>query len=127
MQVKSRPKYLNLFALAPHMSITAKISILHRITGVLLFLAIPFSMFLLEKSLTENSFYNAFYTAMSCPLAKVIYIVLIWAFVYHMVSGVRFLFLDVNKGTDIKKAKMTAKIVLVVSTLITIGLGVVIW
>lgn len=127
MQVKSRPKYLNLFTLAPKMSITAKVSILHRLTGFLLFLSIPVVLWLLKKSLTEASFYNAFYGVMSCPLAKLIYLVLIWAFVYHMTAGVRFLFLDLDKAVEIKKAKMTAKVVLVVSTLITIALGVLIW
>ena len=129
MQAKSRPrpKYLSLFTLAPKMSITAKVSVLHRLTGFLLFLSIPIALFILQKSLTEASFYSAFYGIMSCPLVKLIYIVLIWAFVYHMTAGVRFLFLDINKGVEIKKAKMTARIVLVVSTLITIALGVLIW
>lgn len=127
MQAKSRPKYVSLFTLTPKMSITAKVSILHRATGVILFLSIPFVLFLLHKSLTEVSFYTAFYGAMSCSLAKLIYIVLILTFVYHMIAGVRFLFLDISKGTEIKKAKMTAWIVLVVSTLITIALGVLIW
>jgi succinate dehydrogenase / fumarate reductase, cytochrome b subunit len=126
MQAKSRPKYISLFTLTPKMAITAKVSILHRATGALLFLSIPLALFLLHKSLTEPNFYAAFYGAMSCPLAKLIYIVLIWAFVYHMTAGVRFLFLDINKGTDIKQAKMTAWIVLVVSTLITLALGVII-
>lgn len=127
MQAKSRPKYVSLFTLTPKMSITAKVSILHRVTGALLFLSIPFVLFILHKSLTEASFYAAFYGAMSCPLAKLGYIVFIWVFVYHMIAGVRFLFLDINKGVEIKKAKMTARVVLVVSTLITIALGVLIW
>ena len=127
MQVKSRPKYLSLFTLAPKMSITAKVSILHRLTGFLLFLSIPFVLFVFEKSLTDTSFYGAFYGVMSCPLAKLIYVLLIAAFVYHMLAGVRFLFLDIHRGIEIKKAKMTAKIVIVASVLITIGLGVLIW
>lgn len=127
MQSKSRPKYLNLFALAPKMSITAKISIIHRLTGVLLFLAIPFVLYLFHKSLTEQSFYTAFYGVLSGFVAKMIYLILIFAFVYHMCAGVRFLFMDIHRGVEIKKAKLTAKIVLVVSILITIGLGVLIW
>lgn len=127
MQAKLRPKYINLFTLAPKMSITAKISIIHRLTGLLLFLAIPFVLYILHKSLTEASFYGAFYGVMSTCVAKLIYLVLIFAFVYHMCAGVRFLFMDIHRGVEIKKAKLTAKIVLVVSILITIGLGVLIW
>ena len=127
MQRKSRPKFLDLFILAPKMSITAKISILHRLSGVLLFLAIPFFLYVLHQSLVSASFYDSLYGLVSNPIIKLVYIVLIWAFMYHLCSGVRFLFLDKHKGIEIKTAKATAKIVVVISLILTIVLGVLIW
>lgn len=127
MQGKSRPKFLDLFILGPKMSITAKISILHRASGVILFLAIPLLLYVLHKSLTSASFYEALYGVMANPIVKLIYLVLIWAFVYHLCSGVRFLFLDIHKGVEVAKAKATAKIVVAVSIVLTIVLGVLIW
>ena len=127
MQAKSRPKYLNLFALAPKMSVTAKVSILHRASGMILFLSIPVILYILHKSLTEVSFYAAFYGVVSNPIMKLIYLLLIWAFIYHASAGIRFLFLDINKGVRVRCAKTTARSVLVISTILTIALGVLIW
>ena len=127
MQSKSRPKFLDLFILAPKMSITAKISILHRVSGVLLFLATPFFLYVLHQSLVSPSFYESLYGVIANPVIKLVYLVLIWAFMYHLCSGVRFLFLDKHKGVEIKTAKATAKIVVVISLILTIVLGVLIW
>ena len=127
MQRKSRPKFLDLFTLAPKMSVTAKISILHRVSGVLLFISIPFILYVLHQSLVSSSFYDSLYGVISNPIIKFVYLVLIWAFMYHLCSGVRFLFLDKHIGVEIKTAKTTAKIVVVVSLLLTIVLGALIW
>jgi succinate dehydrogenase / fumarate reductase cytochrome b subunit len=127
MQSGMRPKFLNLLTLGPKMSITAKASILHRISGFLLFLSIPFVLFILQLSLTSPDFYTAFYSICSSWMMKVVYIVLIAAFMYHMCAGVRFLFLDIDKGTSIKTAKTTAWIVIMVSLILTGVLGVLIW
>ena len=127
MQNKIRPKFLDLFVLAPKMSITAKISILHRASGVLLFLAIPFLLNLLHRSLVSPDFYTMLYGLMSCSVAKLIYLLVIWAFTYHACSGVRFLFLDMHQGVAIRVAKVTAYFVVYISLMLTVVLGVLIW
>ncbi|MDD3265839.1 MAG: succinate dehydrogenase, cytochrome b556 subunit [Burkholderiales bacterium] len=127
MDNTKRPVYLNLPKLVSKMSITAKISILHRASGVLMFLAIPFVLHLLHMSLTSPEFYQAAYCLCNSIIMKLIYLVLIWSLMHHMCAGVRFLFLDVEKGLDRATAQKTAKIVLVVSLLLTAGLGVLIW
>lgn len=123
----ARPKFLNLFILGPKMSLTAKASILHRFSGVLLFLAIPFILYILHQSLINQDFYNSLHQVMTNPVVKLIYLILIWAFMYHLCAGVRFLFLDIHKGVEIKTAKITAGIVIVISLILTVLLGVVIW
>lgn len=127
MQGKLRPKFLDLFILAPKMAVMAKVSILHRVSGVLLFLAIPFIICLLHKSLTSTSFYESLYGVMATPVMKIIYLVFIWAFCHHLCAGVRFLFLDIDKGVEIKKARISAHLVMLVSIILTIALGVLIW
>jgi|SRR5579863_1414542 len=127
MHNTKRPKFLNLLILGSKMSVTAKASILHRISGFLLVLSIPFILFILQLSLTSPDFYTTFYSVGSSCVMKIIYLVLIAAFMYHMCSGVRFLFLDISKGTEIKTAKITANIVIGLSILLTIALGVLIW
>ncbi len=127
MQNHSRPKYLNLATLGLKMSINAKVSILHRISGFLLFLSIPLILYVLEQSLRSESFYTALYGMMANPIVKLIYLILIWAFTYHMCSGVRFLFLDIHKGVEITKAKATAWVVIIISLILTVILGALIW
>ena len=109
------------------MSVTAKVSILHRVSGVLLFFSIPAILYILHRSLTEASFYAVLYGIVSNPIVKLLYLILIWAFIYHACAGIRFLFLDINKGVKVATAKTTARSVLVISTLLTIALGILIW
>lgn len=127
MDKPNRPIYLNLPQLAAKMSVTAKISILHRVSGVLMFLAIPFVLRLFHESLTNPKFYANSYTIATLPLMKIVYIVLIWAVMHHMCAGVRFLFLDIHAGIERVTAQRTAKLVLVISILLTIFLGILIW
>lgn len=122
-----RPVYLNVPHLASKMSITAKISILHRISGVLMVLAIPLVLYLLHLSLTNGDVYAHCYEIASLPIAKLIYLVLIWALMHHMCAGVRFLFIDINKGVEKLTAQRSARIVLAVSLFLTAILGVMIW
>lgn len=127
MDNKQRPVYLDIPKLGSRMSITAKISILHRVSGVLMFLAIPFVLFLLHRSLTNEAFYEQCYGIASLPVMKIIYLVLIWAIMHHMCAGVRFLFLDIEKGIEKSCAQKSARWVLVVSLLLTAVLGVWMW
>ncbi len=127
MNKQNRPVYLNLPFLASRMSVTAKVSILHRVSGVLMFLAIPFVLSLFHKSLTNPEFYASCYAFGSLVIMKLIYIVLIWAIMHHMCAGVRFLFLDRHSGIERTTAQKTARIVLVVSILLTVLLGAMIW
>lgn len=127
MQTKARPKYLNLPTLALKMSITAKISILHRISGFLLFISIPFILYIFHRTLTNPDFYTSFYGVISSPILKIIYLFMIFAFIYHLCAGIRFLFLDIHKGIEIKTAKKTAFLTLGFSIVLTIILGILIW
>jgi succinate dehydrogenase / fumarate reductase cytochrome b subunit len=127
MDQKARPVYLDLPKLASKMSITAKISILHRISGVLMFLAIPLALHFLHMSLTNPEFYALCSCVISQYVSKAIALVLVWALMHHMCAGVRFLFLDVEVGIQRSTAQLSARIVLVVSLLLTAAIGVMIW
>ena len=124
MEKQQRPVFLDIPKLGSKMSIMAKISILH---GVLMFLAIPLVLILFHESLTNSQFYQTCYFIASCPLTKLIYLVLIWALMHHMCAGVRFLFLDIHRGIEREMAIKTARWVLVISLLLTIAVGALIW
>ena len=127
MKKQSRPVFMNLPWLASKMSITAKISILHRASGVLMFLAIPLVLCLFQASLTNAEVYAKCHAIASLPVLKLIYLVLIWAIMHHLCAGVRYLLLDRHIGVDRITAQKTARWVLVVSIILTILLGALIW
>lgn len=127
MQQKNRPVYLNLPQLGSKMSITAKISILHRASGVLLFIALPFILSLFHKSLTNADFYESCYLVAKTPVMKIIYIILIWAIMHHLCAGIRFIFIDNHQGVEKATAQKSARWVIIVSLLLTIVLGAHLW
>ncbi len=127
MQHKSRPVFLELFTLLAKMSVNAKASILHRLSGVLLVVSIPFIIYVFHQSLVSQDFYTTLYGVVSNPIVKILYIIFIWCFIYHLCSGVRFLFIDIHKGVEIRSAKLTARIVILTSIVLTILLGAWIW
>ena len=119
-----RPKNLNLFTI--HFPLPAIISILHRISGVILFFMIPIILWILDYSLTFPGYEN-----IQEWLGTSIFKLFLWAmlipFCYHLVAGLRHLFSDIHIGDSLKAGKLSSQLVLVVSILLVILAGVWIW
>ena len=123
--VKRRPKHLDLPKI--RLPMPAFVSILHRFSGVLLFLFIPFILYLFERSLASQSSYADLAGVVGHPLAKLVLFALLWAFLHHLFAGIRYLLLDIHVGTDLGAARAGSGIVLAVSLLLTVILGVKLW
>jgi len=123
--VKRRPKHLDLAKI--RLPMPAFVSILHRFSGVLLFLFIPFILYLFERSLASQSSYADLAGVVGHPLAKLVLFALLWAFLHHLFAGIRYLLLDIHVGTDLGAARAGSGIVLAVSLLLTVILGVKLW
>jgi len=91
------------------------ISILHRISGALLFLSLPFILWLFDRSLTSVGTFNAFKAFTSQWPVKIVTLVLIWAYLHHFTAGIRHLFMDVHIGLEKDSSRKTAIAVFVVS------------
>lgn len=122
---RKRPKYLNLFEIK--LPIAGFASILHRISGIGLFLMLPLLIWLLELSLRSSESYQTLQSVLGNPLLKLILIGLLWAFLHHFFMGIRILLIDVHVGVEKAKAGATAKVVLAVSLLLTLILGAKLW
>ncbi len=122
---KERPKHLDLRVIKQPLPAIA--SILHRISGAGLFLMLPFLIFLLDLSLDSSLGFAMFKSVVAHPLAKLVLLGLLWAFLHHFCMGIRILLLDMNMGTDLKPARASAKAVLAVSLALTMILGVQLW
>jgi succinate dehydrogenase / fumarate reductase cytochrome b subunit len=120
---RPRPKYLNLPAILfeIRLPMPAWVSILHRISGTLLFF--PFAawlLYLLDTSLaSEDGFARVKDHYLQLPVVKLGVIVFIWAYAHHFCAGIRFLLLDLNKGIELAPARRSAIAVVVVSLLLT--------
>jgi succinate dehydrogenase / fumarate reductase cytochrome b subunit len=102
---------------------SGKVSILHRVSGALLFLSLPFILYLFDKSLTSEISFITFSEVVGNPLVKLFLLALIWAFLHHFCAGIRFLALDLHKGIEKHQIQKSAISVLVVSLSLTAILG----
>jgi len=101
------------------------VSILHRISGGLLFLFLWLILWLLQASVTDVARFEALY---SNPLVKLVVLALLWSLMHHVCAGIRYLVMDVShKAVELKPARQSGAVVLVVSILLTVLVGVKIW
>jgi succinate dehydrogenase / fumarate reductase, cytochrome b subunit len=128
---KIRPKYLNLTALLfeIRLPVPGWVSILHRISGALLFL--PFSawlLYMLDTSLgSERGFRYIADEYLRMPLVKAGMLVFLWSYCHHLCAGIRFLFLDLDKGGELRTARLTAAITIVAGLALTALIGARLW
>jgi succinate dehydrogenase / fumarate reductase, cytochrome b subunit len=96
-----------------------KVSILHRISGLMLFLALPFILYLFELSITSELSFIKFQSFLQHPLCKLMILALIWGYLHHFCAGIRFLLLDMHKGIEKHQIQKSAVGVLCVSLILT--------
>ncbi len=102
----SRPVFLNLFRI--RLPIGGIVSILHRVTGVLLVVSIPLLLYLLQQSLADAASFNALIAALRSPGAKVLTLLAVALLAQHFFSGLRHLLLDLDIGTGKAAARRLA-------------------
>lgn len=123
---KKRPLWYNLNLL--NLPLPGLVSILHRISGGLLFLGLVWFLFLLDMSLASEQGYARFGRYVSQAPVKLALLVLLWAYLHHFCAGIRYLFLDLDKGVDLATTRATSALVLAVSLALTATLGwVLLW
>ena len=123
--IKKRPKNLDLTTI--RLPLPGKVSILHRVSGVGLFLFFPVLLWLFGASLGSPESFATFKALFSTLPAKVVLAGLLWAFMHHFCAGIRFLLLDMHMGVDLESARKSSKIVLGVSIALTVIIGVKLW
>jgi succinate dehydrogenase / fumarate reductase cytochrome b subunit len=123
---KQRPVYLNLVRI--RLPLPGLVSILHRVSGAaLFFVGLPLLLVGVERSLASPGAFDAFRSALSTPLAKIVLIGLVWAYLHHFCAGIRFLLLDVQRGIELEPARRSSVVVLVVSLVLTFLVGMRLW
>jgi len=129
---KKRPEFrnINAFTDLPSYRLPAAgwVSILHRVSGVLMFVLLPFIIWMFDTSVSSEisfaRFRFAFENGAWGILAKLVALALIWAYLHHFIAGVRHVWMDVShKAVSKSFGGSSAKVTLVLSLVLTAVLG----
>ena len=121
-----RPQYRNLHItqiIGYRLPLSGLISILHRVSGAILFLLLPFVLYLLDKSLRSEISFTLFKDTLSHWYVKLIVLVLLWSYLHHFCAGIRHLVMDVHVGVDKDSGRQTAAAVFVVSLVLWVAIA----
>ncbi len=105
-----RPVFLDLIRI--HHPVMAVMSIGHRVSGVILFLAIPVAVYLLDQSLSGPQGYADAVKLLDNIGMRLFLILLLWAFAHHLFAGIRYLLIDIDVGVDLEAGRRTATAVI---------------
>jgi succinate dehydrogenase / fumarate reductase cytochrome b subunit len=111
--------YLNLLQI--RLPVTGMVSILHRVSGVLLTLCLPLSLYYLQLSLTDEPGFRAAGALLATWPMRLLILVLVWAFAHHLFAGMRHLLQDLDLGVSRQGGRRGAWAILV------LGLVPVLW
>ncbi|MFT3665058.1 succinate dehydrogenase, cytochrome b556 subunit [Piscinibacter sp.] len=131
--LKPRPEFRNIHVtqiVAYRMPVAAIVSILHRISGVLMFLLMPFIIWMFDASVTSEVSYDVFRSAFAAGVGfipgwflKLVALGLIWAYLHHLIAGLRHLWMDGTHAVSKEFGRSSAIATLAVSVLLTLALG----
>ncbi|WP_127555429.1 succinate dehydrogenase, cytochrome b556 subunit [Saccharospirillum alexandrii] len=120
-----RPKNLDLATI--RQPITAIASILHRITGVMLFVAVGFLVWALSLSLESRQGFDQTVAVMTHPLAKLITWGILSLVIYHLFAGIKHLIMDAGFAETKEGGPLAAKITLVLTVVVIVLMGIWVW
>ena len=131
-----RPEFRNIHALkdlpfyAAHMGPGAIVSILHRVSGALMFVLMPFIIWMFDTSVSSEISFAKFTAAFNVGLGfvpgwfiKLVALALIWAYLHHFIAGLRHLWMDVNHAVSKEFGRSSALFTLITGSLLTVALA----
>lgn len=133
-QRPKRPEYRNINALTDlpsyRLPVAGIVSILHRISGFIMFLLMPFIIWMFDTSISSEISFEKFKAAFNIGMLglpgfiwKLVALALIWAYLHHFIAGLRHLYMDATHRLSNEFGKSTALITLALSILLTLVLG----
>lgn len=129
---KPRPEFRNINAFKDlttyRMPAPAWVSILHRVSGVLMFVLLPLIIWIFDTSVSSEisaaRLRTAFSTGATGIVLKLVCLALVWAYLHHFIAGVRHVWMDTNhKAVSKTWGGTSAKVTLVLSLALTVVLG----
>ena len=112
-----RPVTLPLLSL--RLPLAGWVSLLHRVSGVLLFFCLPLALYAFEQSLRGPEEFEHIRQQLMQPLARIQLLFAIWALAHHLFAGLRHLCMDLHWGVNLAAARRSALLVALASGLVT--------
>lgn len=109
--ISRRPVHLNLFKI--RLPIGGIMSIIHRATGIFMFLVLPYLIHLLALSLSGPEGYAQAAASVHGLFGTLLVFLLMWSLAHHLLAGIRYLLIDVDLGVDKARARQTALAVVI--------------
>ncbi len=122
MKTRTRPVQLDLLRI--HLPLPGWVSILHRLSGALLFLAVPLVVALLAQSLSGEAGFWALLEGARHPAARMLTLLLFWAFAFHFFAGLRHLALDMHLGVGLPATRRSSLATIAASVAATLAFAV---
>ena len=126
-EVKAKPRHTNINAIRDlpkyRLPLAGFVSILHRISGLILAVMLPVIVYMMDLSLTSELSYERFTSYFSAWWVKLLLLGIAWAFLHHLCAGVRHLFMDLHWGMDKTSSKNSAVAVFIVSISLTLAVA----
>jgi succinate dehydrogenase / fumarate reductase cytochrome b subunit len=117
-------------ALGYRLPLAGWVSILHRASGLLMFILLPFIIWMFDTSLTSEITYSQFTSVFSAGfwfvpgvVVKLVALALIWAYLHHLIAGLRHLWMDATHAVTLQFGRSSAIVTLAVSIVLTLALG----
>lgn len=117
-------------ALGYRLPLAGLVSILHRASGGLMFILMPFIIWMFDTSLTSEISYAQFTAVFAGGVGflpgwffKIVALALIWAYLHHFIAGVRHLWMDATHAVTLEFGRRSAVFTLAVSVVLTLALG----
>ena len=128
---RQRPGTMRLIdAVKYRLPLAGVVSILHRVSGLLMFALLPFIIWLFDNSLSSEISYDTFTSAFIAGIGfapawfvKLVVLALIWALLHHAIAGVRHVWMDMTHSVSMEQGRSSAIVTLVSSLGLTVLLG----
>ena len=118
-------------ALGYRLPVAGWVSILHRVSGLVMFILLPFFIWMFDTSVTSEISYERFTAAFHAGIGgvpgwffKLVALALIWSYLHHLIAGVRHLYMDATHAVSLEFGRSSAIATLAVSLVLTVALGV---
>jgi len=129
--LKQRPGPMRLMdAVQYRLPLAGVVSILHRVSGLLMFVLMPFIVWMFDTSLTSEISYSQFVSVFTAGAGwfagwffKLVALALIWAYLHHFIAGLRHLWMDATHAVTREFGRQSAIATLALSGLLTLALG----